>query len=99
MLMRILVAAGIVVVLVFGLLTWRQYATHAEPSGTPEASATEDGSTLASPDAAAPGGPVPPLDVDAVGVDWVVPRSWLQQISGGMRVLYERAEILSRLLR
>lgn len=86
MLIRILVAAAAVVILILGVLTWRQSTNRVAPAGSPEASAPEDGSARTSPETAAPDGPIPPLDVDAVGVDWVAPRAWLQQIAGGMRV-------------
>lgn len=83
MLMRILVAAGVVAIILFGLLTWRQYAARVEPAGAPEASMPAGESVTPSGET---GAPVPPHDVDAVGVDWVVPRAWVRQISGGMRL-------------
>ncbi|MEO5617558.1 MAG: hypothetical protein ABIS67_07280 [Candidatus Eisenbacteria bacterium] len=86
MLMRMMIAAGAVAIVIFGLLTWRQNAARVERAAVPEASAPPGGSFTLSGEPATPGAPVPPHDVDVVGVDWVVPRSWIRQISGGMRL-------------
>lgn len=80
MLMRILVAAGVVAIVVFGLLAWNQNSARVEPAG----------STAASQPPAEPGSAETPAhspDAATIGVDWVVPRSWVtQHTEGGMRL-------------
>ncbi len=78
---RIVVIAGVVVMLLLGTLAWRQFASRsAAPaaSGDPSARAAEPGAV---PEVAMD---VP--DADRIGVDWVVPRSWVKQIGGSMRL-------------
>jgi len=78
MLTRILVAAAVVAAVVFGLLAWRQNSAKVEESGAPAASAPATETEA------------PQIAMDAphggeIGVDWVVPKSWVNQVGSGMR--------------